>query len=131
MPSASQSAASIDIASCTPFETIVASTEGSVYELIVLRGRRGKVLVRGGQHFATFCPVLFVGSMRPDGATERQTIEIGARMTFRHEDTVIVTSVIRSLWRRSATPATDDATSIEATKEHALPRADDNREAAS
>jgi hypothetical protein len=111
MSSPGQSAASIDIASCATSETIVATTGSSVYELIVLRGDRGQVLVRGGQHFATFCRVLFVGSMRPGSAIEQRTIEVGLRMKFYFENTVIVTSAIRSLSRRSTTTATEEATS--------------------
>ena len=111
MSSPGQSAASIDIASCATSETIVATTGSSVYELIVLRGDRGQVLVRGGQHFATFCRVLFVGSMRPGSAIEQRTIEVGLRMKFYFENTIIVTSAIRSLSRQSTTTATEDATS--------------------
>jgi hypothetical protein len=111
MSSAAQSAASIDIASCAAFERIVAETGSSVYELIVLRGHRGKVLVRGGQHFTTFRPVVFVGSMRPGGAIDRHTLEIGLRMQFWLGDVVIVTSAVQSLSRRSTTAATEKATS--------------------
>jgi hypothetical protein len=111
MSSARLSAAPIDISSCAAFETIVAKTGSSVYELIVLRGERGKVLVRGGKHFTTFCPVLFVGSMRHGGAIEQHTIEIGLRMKFYFENMVIVTSAVQSLSRRSTTAATEKATS--------------------
>jgi hypothetical protein len=107
MSSASRSAAwSIDLASCAAFERIVAKTGASVYEVIVLRGERGKVLVRGGNHFTTFCPVVFIGSMRHGGAIERHTIEIGLRMEFYFENMVIVTSAVQSLSRHSATAAT-------------------------
>jgi hypothetical protein len=106
MSSARQSAASIDIASCAAFETIVAKTGSSVYELIVLRGEHGKVLVRGGKHFTTLCAVLFVGSMRHGGAIEQHTIEIGLRMKFYFENLVIVTSPVQSLSRRSTTATT-------------------------
>jgi hypothetical protein len=69
MSSARPSPVSIDIDCCSPFETIVVKTRSSVYELIVLRGCCGKVLVRGGEHFAEFCPALFVGSIR-DGSID-------------------------------------------------------------
>jgi hypothetical protein len=111
MASAGRSAASIDIASCAAFETIVAKTGSSVYELIVLRGERGKMLVRGGQHFTTFCHVVFVGSMRHGGAVERHTIGIGLRMEFYFENMVIVTSAVQSLSRRSTTAAILEAAS--------------------
>jgi hypothetical protein len=100
------SAPSIDLGSCAAFDRIVATTGSSVYEVIVLRGEPANVLVRGGKHFTTFCPVLFVGSMRPNGAIERDTIEIGLRMKFYFEEIVVVTSAVRSLCRHSATAAT-------------------------
>jgi len=106
MSSEQPSAASIDLVSCAAFERIVAETGSSVYEVIVLRGEHGTVLVRGGKHFTTFCRVLFVGSMRPSGATERHTIEIGLRMQFCSENTVIVTSAVESIARHPATAPT-------------------------
>jgi hypothetical protein len=105
MYSEKPSAASIDLGTCAKFERIVAETGSSVYEVIVLPGEHGAVLVRGGKHFTTFCRVLFAGSMRPSGATERHTIEIGLRMKFYFEDMVIVTSVVQSLSRDSTTAA--------------------------
>jgi hypothetical protein len=106
MSSVKPSAASIDLVSCAAFERIVAKTGSSLYEVIVLRGEPGRVLVRGGKHFTTFCPVLFVGSTRPNGAIEQHTIEIGLRMKFYFENMVIVTSVVQSLCRYSTTAAT-------------------------
>jgi hypothetical protein len=106
MSSVKPSAASIDLVSCAAFERITATTGSSVYEVIVLRGEHGTVLVRGGKHFTTFCRVLFVGSARPGGATERHTIEIGLRMQFYFEDMVVVTSAVQSLSRHSTTAAT-------------------------
>jgi hypothetical protein len=106
MSLARPSAASINIASCPAFETIIGETGSSVYELIVLQGERGKVLVRGGKHFTTFCLALFVGSIRHGGAIERHTIEIGLGMKFFFENMVILTSAVQSLSRRSATAAT-------------------------
>lgn len=105
MSSATSSAASIDLGSCAAFERITATTGSSVYEVIVLRGERGTVLVRGGKHFTTFCRVFFVGSTRPSGAIEQHTIEIGLRMKFYFENMAIVTSVVRSLSRDSMTAA--------------------------
>jgi hypothetical protein len=105
-------AASIDIASCAAFDTIVATTRSTVYELIVLRGERGKVLIRGGKHFTTFCPVLFVGSTRHGGAIEAHIIEIGLRMKFYFENRVIVTSAVQSLSQHSTTAATTNCAAM-------------------
>ena len=72
----------IHIDSCAARETIVASTRSSVYEVIVLRGDEGDVLVRGGRHFTEFRRVLFLGSTADSGALEPRTIDIGLRMKF-------------------------------------------------
>jgi hypothetical protein len=100
MSSEMPSAVPIDIASCEAFETIVATTGSSVYELIVLGNEPGTVLVRGGKHFKKFCRAVFVGSMRQGRAIERHSIGIGRRMKFYFENMVIVTSAVQSLCRR-------------------------------
>ena len=61
---------SIYIDACAAQETIVVTTRSSVYELVVLRGDRGDVLVRGGRHFTEFSPVVFLGSVADDGSLE-------------------------------------------------------------
>src|SRR5438128_11756470 len=48
--------------SCEQFEKIFVNTRHSVYELIVLHGDIGDVLVRGGSKFPEFCRVRLVGS---------------------------------------------------------------------
>ena len=105
MSPAMSRAASIHIGSCAPLETIVVRTASSIYELIIRRGDSGDVLVRGGTYFEDFCHVLFLGSMKHDGAVERNTIDVGLRMTFRFDHRIIVTSAVQSVWRRH--PASD------------------------
>ena len=46
----------IYVDSCAAQDTIVVTTRSSVYELVVLRGDRGDVLVRGGRHFTEVTP---------------------------------------------------------------------------
>jgi len=87
---------SIHIGSCGA-ETIVATTASSVYELIVVRGDCGEVLVRGGQQFTEFCSVLFVGSLGNCGTVQRHTLGIGLRMKFHAGARIIVTSAVQSL----------------------------------
>jgi hypothetical protein len=98
-PATGPTGAPVHLASCEASETIVVKTASSVYELIVLRGDCGEVLVRGGQRFTTFCRALFVGSLRSSGAIERQTIDVGLRMKFHFDNLVIVTSAVESVTR--------------------------------
>ena len=70
------------IDSCAAKDTIVITTRSNIYELVVLRGDRGDVLVRGGRHFTEVTAVLFLGSLTDDGSVERHTIRLGLRMKF-------------------------------------------------
>ena len=96
---------SIDLGSCAARETIVINTRASVYELIVLRGDQGEVLVRGGSHFTEFPRVLFVGSTADGRSLNLRTIGIGLRMQFIYVDTLVTTSAVQSLSRRPASAA--------------------------
>ena len=93
---------SIDLGSCAVRETIVVNTRASVYELIVLRGDEGDVLVRGGSHFTEFQRVLFVGSTEDGGSLHPRTIDIGLRMQFFCGDRLVTTSAVQSHTRRRA-----------------------------
>jgi hypothetical protein len=99
---------SIDLGSCAPRETIVVNTRASVYELIVLRGDEGDVLVRGGSYFTEFRRVLFVGSTADDGSLHPLTIDIGLRMQFICGDRLVTTSAVQSLSRRPASAASTE-----------------------
>jgi hypothetical protein len=90
---------SIRIEACAAQDTIVVTTWSSVYELVILRGDRGDVLVRGGRHFTEFRQVLFLGSIADDGSVERHTIDIGLRMKFGFGEQFVITSPVQSLSR--------------------------------
>ena len=107
----------IHIDSCAARDTIVASTRSSVYEVVVLRGDEGDVLVRGGRHFTEFRRVLFLGSTADSGALEPRTIDIGLRMKFIVGDRLVTTSAVQSLSRRPARAA-----STECVQQPGVPR---------
>ena len=99
---------SIHIDSCAELETIVVKTRSSVYELVVLRGDRGDVLLRGGRHLEEFRRVLFLGSTAEGGSFQPRTIHIGLRMRFIAADGLFVTSAVESLSRRLANAASPE-----------------------
>ena len=104
---------SIDFGSCAVRETLVVTTRESVYELIVLRGDEGDVLVRGGSQFTEFQQVLFVGSTAAGGPRRARTIDIGLRMQFICGDQLVTTSAVRSLSRHPAsTTSTESASAL-------------------
>lgn len=90
---------SIDLGSCQAPETIVVETYASVYELLVLGGDEGDVLVRGGSHFPEFHRALFVGSTAEGGLLHSRTIDIGCRMRFVCGNRLVTTSEVQSISR--------------------------------
>jgi hypothetical protein len=94
--------------SCAELETIVVKTRSSVYELVVLGGDRGDVLLRGGRHFKEFRRVLFLGSTAEGGSLQPRTIDIGLRMRFIVADGLFVTSAVESLSRHLASAASPE-----------------------
>jgi hypothetical protein len=93
---------SIRIDTLADQETIVVTTRGSVYEVTILRGDRGEVLVRGGSHFPEFRQAWFLGSIADDDLLGPRTIGVGLRMRFVCGDVFVLTSPVRSFSRRSA-----------------------------
>ena len=90
-------AISVELIHLRPVETIVIATRSNVYELVVLGGDRGDVLVRGGRYFSEVTPALFLGSIADDGSLKPHTIDIGLRMKFVLGERFIVTSPVQSL----------------------------------
>ena len=100
---------SIRIDTLTEQESIVVTTRGSVYELTVLRGDRGEVLVRGGSQFPEFRQACLLGSIADDGLFGPRTIGVGLRMKFVSGDVSVLTSPVRSFSLLSASPGTSAA----------------------
>ena len=107
-----QTAMSIYIDSCAARDTIVVNTRSSVYELVVLRGDHGDVLVRGGRHFTDFKRVLFLGSTADDGSLIPRLIDIGLRMKFVSGDRFIITSAVHSLSPGTASAASQECAAV-------------------
>jgi hypothetical protein len=103
----------IDIDSCAAQDTIVITTRSSIYELVVLHGDRGDVLVRGGRHLTEVTRGLFLGSIADDGSLEPQTIAIGLRMRFVCGGRFLTTSPVQSLSCRSADAAALECAAVQ------------------
>jgi hypothetical protein len=101
---------SIQMDSCSARDTIVVDTRSSVYELVVLRGDRGYILVRGGRYFPEFRRALFVGSIADDGSVATRTIDIGLRMKFVSGNRSFLTSPVQSICQPPTGPAPQGCT---------------------
>jgi hypothetical protein len=88
---------SIDLRACVPFERINARTSGSLYELIVLAGRSGEVLVRGGRFFPEFREAILCGSTAGGSLLKRRSLGVGLRMEFLVGNRIVVTSPVSEL----------------------------------
>jgi hypothetical protein len=97
LPQTSENA--IRLASCRQFEKIVVNTRRSVYELVILDGRTGDILLRGGCDFPEFCRALFVGSTAGGRALMVNTIDIGLRMEFHVGQGAVITSPVTAVLR--------------------------------
>jgi hypothetical protein len=84
----------IRLESCGESDRIVVKTRQSVYELIVLAGESGEVMVRGGKLFPEFRRAAVVGSTLGHGAVRLRTICVGLRLEFRVDRNSVVTSRI-------------------------------------
>jgi hypothetical protein len=100
---------SIHIDSCAARETLVVTTRSSVYELVVLRGAQGLVVVRGGGYFPKFRRALFLGSLANDGSVAPGTIDVGLRMRFVSGNRSFLSSPVQSVCRRPSAASTECA----------------------
>jgi hypothetical protein len=87
--------------SCARWEAIVVSTQSSVYELIVLDGKCGNVLMRGGKHLPDFRPVTLIGATTGGRALRQNVIDVDFRMELRVDHQILVTSPVRIISRGS------------------------------
>jgi hypothetical protein len=82
----------IHLDECSDADFIVVTTRTSVYELVVLRGEKGEVLVRGGNQFPEFCQARLTGSTAGGSALKLLTIDRGLRMEFQVGASMVVTT---------------------------------------
>jgi hypothetical protein len=95
-------AGGLHLTSCSPSETILVRTRSSVYEMIVVRGDRGEVLVRGGKMLPAFRRAIFMGSTAGGTALKPNTIDVGLRMEFNLGGEIMVTSAVKAVAREHA-----------------------------
>ena len=92
----------IQIDSCPALEHIEVRTLNSVYEVIVMEGGAGEVLIRGGRFFPEFRRARLAGATA-GSALKLLGIYVGLRMELYVDDQPIVTSSVRWISRRPAT----------------------------
>ena len=78
-------------------EFLTVETENSRYELTILCGRTGDVLVRGGQFFPYTTAARLAGSSLGGSLLKLRGIYIGFRMELHAQERSIITSRVRSI----------------------------------
>jgi hypothetical protein len=82
---------------CHAFQQILVRTRRSVYEVIVLRGETGEVLVRGGHFFPDFQRARIEGSTAGGTAVKLRSICVGLHMELNVGGKVYFTSTIQAV----------------------------------
>lgn len=88
-----------------PLETIEARTRNSVYELVILDGRNGDVLVTGGQFFPTSTRVRLNGCTAGGSCLKWRGVYCGFRLEFQVGTEVVVTTRVQSVARLERSPS--------------------------
>lgn len=78
-------------------ERVRVRTRNSVYELILINGRRGEILLRGGQFSPDYVPAHLAGSSLGGSFLKHLGIYVGFRMEFHIGDRRIVTSRVEAV----------------------------------
>src|SRR3989338_5765559 len=86
-------------------DALAVQTRNSLYEIRILCGRTGEVLVRGGRYFPAFTPSVLSGATLGGSFLKMRGIYVGFKMEFFVDEQVILDAggPIRREW-----PATSD-----------------------
>ena len=87
----------IQLDSCPAFQWIVVRTRRSVYDIIVLSGEAGEVMVRGGRYFPEFRHATIAGSTFGGSAVRVGSICPGCHMELEVDGRSFVTSRIEAV----------------------------------
>ena len=96
---ASQLGDDVELDTCSELERIVVKTSRSTYEVVVLSGDTGAVLVRGGSLFPEFRRATITGSLLSGIAVKLRTIAVGLNLEFLVDGTSVVTSRVQAISR--------------------------------
>ena len=87
----------IQLDSCPAFQWIVVRTRRSVYDIIVLSGDAGEVMVRGGRYFPEFQSATIAGSTFGGRAVRLGSICVGCYLELHVNGESFITSRIQAV----------------------------------
>jgi hypothetical protein len=83
-------------------QALCVRTRNSTYDLVILSGPTGEVLVRGGRYFPAWTRAHLAGSSLGGGLLKRHGIHGGMRMEIHFGDRRLVTSTVQAIRRGTA-----------------------------
>ena len=89
----------VRLASCSELEWITVRTRRSSYDVIVLSGDTGEVMVRGGSLFPEFRRATITGSLFDGIAVKLGSICVGLNLEFLVDGISVITSRVRAISR--------------------------------
>ena len=91
----------LQITTLPDLEMLAVRTRNSTYEITVLSGQTGDILVRGGQFFPEHTRARLAGCSLGGSFLKRHGLYVGFQMELHDEGRTIVTTKIQSIERRS------------------------------
>jgi hypothetical protein len=89
----------LQLASCPELEWIIVKTSRSLYDVVVLSGESGLVLIRGGDLFPEFRRATLTGARLGGVAVKLGAIVVGLRLEFVVDGIPVVTSRVQAISR--------------------------------
>lgn len=93
----------LQIDSCSPFDRVVVQTRNSVYDLVVVSGPDGEILIRGGRLFPDFRQARLVGATGSGHAVKLLGVYEGLCMELHVDGRPVITSQVVAV-SRAPTP---------------------------
>jgi hypothetical protein len=87
----------VQIEQMQELESLAVRTQNSVYEIVILSGHQGEVLIRGGQFFPQLTPAHLAGSTLGGPFLKLRGIYVGLRMEMNVDGQRFVTTPVESI----------------------------------
>jgi hypothetical protein len=87
----------VQIEDLNDLETLVIKTRNNIYEITVICGRDGEILVRGGQFFPQKTAAQLAGATFGGSFLKMRGVYLGLSMEILHEGRTILTSPVESI----------------------------------
>src|ERR1041385_4096505 len=87
----------VQVESLDDLAKMVVRTENSTYEITIISGRTGEILIRGGKFFPEFTPARLAGSSLGGSFLKVRGIYAGFNVEISVDSRTIITSRVRTL----------------------------------